>query len=107
MTYRFEAERQQHIEEYGSFLYCPKHGNLCCYMENVWETGEGCGRTPCIAEDPEYQKLQEQQQAYQQGYGQPQGYPQQQGYQSRGVDNDVDNFINLPEGGIDEELPFH
>ena len=56
--YRFETKRQQHIEEYGSFLYCPKHGNLCCYMENVWETGENCGRTPCIIEDPQYQMLQ-------------------------------------------------
>lgn len=59
LMYRFETERQQHIEEYGSFLYCPKHGNLCCYMENVWETGKDCGRMPCIVEDPEHKKLQE------------------------------------------------
>ena len=57
--YRFEAERQKHIEEYGSFLYCPEHDTLCCYMEDAWTTGEGCRRRLCLCEDPEYQKLQE------------------------------------------------
>ena len=56
--YRFEEERQKHIKEFGSFLYCPKHGNLCCYMEETWVTGRECARTPCIVEDPEYQMLQ-------------------------------------------------
>lgn len=56
--YRFEEERQQHIKEHGSFLYCPEHDALCCYMESKWETGEDCSRRPCIIEDPEYQRLQ-------------------------------------------------
>ncbi len=56
--YRFEEQRQQHIEVYGSFLYCPERDNLCCYMEEKWKTGCSCSRTPCLMEDPEYQKLQ-------------------------------------------------
>lgn len=56
--YRFEAERQQHIERYGSFLYCPKKDNYCFFMEKEWETGCACSRTPCIVDDPDYQKLQ-------------------------------------------------
>ena len=57
--YRFEEQRQQHIEEHGSFLYCPEHDTLCCYMEELWKTGKGCSRRPCLCEDPQYQELQE------------------------------------------------
>lgn len=51
--YRYENARQKHIEIYGSFLHCPKTGRLCSFMEEQWETGHECTRTPCILEDPE------------------------------------------------------
>ena len=59
--YRYEEERQQHIADYGSFLYCPEHDTLCSFMENTWETGCGCNRKPCIVEDPEYIALRKRQ----------------------------------------------
>lgn len=59
--YRFETERQQHIAEHGSFLYCPEHDTLCSFMEKTWETGCRCSRKPCIVEDPEYIALRKRQ----------------------------------------------
>lgn len=59
--YRFEEQRQQHIEEYGSFLYCPERGNLCSFMEEKWKTGCSCSRRPCILDDPEYIALRKRQ----------------------------------------------
>lgn len=59
--YRYEEERQQHIAQYGSFLFCPEHGNLCSFMEETWNTGCGCGRTPCIIDDPEDIELKKRQ----------------------------------------------
>lgn len=49
--------RKKHIEKYGSFLRCPKRGNLCMGMYTL----DGiCRRDPCFLDDPEYIKLQEQ-----------------------------------------------
>ncbi len=59
--YRFEAERQQHIAQYGSFLYCPERDVLCSYMEDTWKTGCRCSRRPCVLEDPEYISLKKRQ----------------------------------------------
>ena len=56
---RLEKEKREHIDKYGSFLFCPERDVLCSFMENVWKTGEDCGRRPCILDDPWYQKLQE------------------------------------------------
>lgn len=56
--YRFEAERQQHIAEYGSFLYCPERDSLCSFMEETWKTGCSCSHCrPCILDDPDYLAL--------------------------------------------------
>lgn len=59
--YRFEVARQRHIREYGSFLHCPKTGQLCSFMEATWETGRACSRRPCILKDPEYIALKKKQ----------------------------------------------
>lgn len=59
--YRFESERQQHIEQYGSFLYCPQRDALCSFMEEKWKTGCSCGRDECILDDPEYIALKKTQ----------------------------------------------
>ena len=55
--YPFEAERQQHIARYGSFLYCPLGDTWCSYMEEQWKTGRPCSRKPCILHDPEHIEL--------------------------------------------------
>lgn len=57
--YPYEAERQEHVKQYGSFLYCPEHETICSFMESTWKTGSRCSRTPCIKEDPEDIALQE------------------------------------------------
>lgn len=57
---RYEAERREHVLRYGSFLHCPKKSTICSKMARRWETGENCDRDPCILEDPDYIRLQEQ-----------------------------------------------
>lgn len=52
--YEYEAERQEHMKRFGQgMLYCVRRNTICAYMERVWETGQPCGRTPCIKDDPE------------------------------------------------------
>ena len=55
-----EEARRIHLETYGSILFCPKRDTLCSFMEGAWLVG--CGRTTCILDDPEYQKLKQRQQ---------------------------------------------
>lgn len=50
---RFESERQNHIAQYGSFLYCPERNVLCFFMEEKWKTGCDCRRMPCVLDDLE------------------------------------------------------
>ena len=57
MTY--EVARRMHMQQYGSFLYCADRDTLCDCMNAVWKTGRDCRRSPCILDDPEYQKLQQ------------------------------------------------
>ena len=49
--------RQQHLDKYGSMLFCPERDTLCVFMEGMYLTG--CERETCIKDDPEYQRLQE------------------------------------------------
>ena len=53
MSYKFEAERQKHMQKHGSFLYCEDRDTLCTFKEEEWETGQHCSRRPCIIDDPE------------------------------------------------------
>lgn len=57
MSFKFEAARQEHIRRYGSFLHCPERKVLCSFMEESWKTGNGCSRTPCILDDPDYIRM--------------------------------------------------
>lgn len=52
-----DREREEHMQKYGSMLFCPERETLCFYMDGMWATG--CERDGCILDDPEYQKLQE------------------------------------------------
>lgn len=52
--YPFEESRQEHIQKYGSFLYCPVRDTLCSNMEDEWKTGNKCCRQPCVLDDPDY-----------------------------------------------------
>ena len=52
-----DLSRQEHLNKYGSFLYCPKRDTLCDHMNGMWSTG--CRLARCILDDPEYQRLQE------------------------------------------------
>ena len=52
-----DLSRQEHLNKYGSFLYCPKRDTLCDHMNGMWSTG--CRMARCILDDPEYQRLQE------------------------------------------------
>ena len=52
-----DREREEHLQKYGSMLYCPERETLCFYMDGMWATG--CERDGCILDDPEYQELQE------------------------------------------------
>lgn len=49
--------RQEWLDKYGSFLFCPERDTLCVFMEGMYLTG--CERETCIKDDPEYQRLQE------------------------------------------------
>lgn len=51
-----ETIRQERIDKYGSFLYCPEWDTICSFRDT--EDGT-CGRTECLYEDPEWLKLQE------------------------------------------------
>lgn len=53
MSYKFEAERQEHMQKHGSFLYCEDRDTLCTFKEEEWRTGQRCSRRPCIIDDPE------------------------------------------------------
>lgn len=57
MTRNLEREREEHMQKYGSMLFCPERETLCFYMDGMWVTG--CERDGCILDDPEYQKQQE------------------------------------------------
>ena len=58
MTRNLEREREEHMQKYGSMLFCPERETLCFYMDGMWVTG--CERrNGCILDDPEYQKQQE------------------------------------------------
>ena len=57
MTRNLEREREEHMQRYGSMLFCPERETLCVYMDGMWATG--CEREGCILDDMEYQKLQE------------------------------------------------
>lgn len=57
MMRNLEREREEHIQRYGSMLFCPERETLCVYMDGMWATG--CEREGCILDDMEYQKLQE------------------------------------------------
>ena len=48
--------RQEWLNKYGSFLFCPERDTLCVHMDGMWMTG--CERPQCILDDPEYQILQ-------------------------------------------------
>jgi len=48
--------RQEWLDKYGSFLFCPKRDTLCQFMDGIWMTG--CERAICILDDPDYQILQ-------------------------------------------------
>lgn len=48
--------RQEWLDKYGSFLFCPERDTLCVHMDGMWMTG--CERPQCILDDPEYQILQ-------------------------------------------------
>ena len=52
-----DISRQEWLDKYGSFLYCPDRDTLCVHMDGKWPTG--CELEICIKDDPEYQKLQE------------------------------------------------
>lgn len=52
-----DREREEHMQKYGSMLFCPERETLCIYMDGMWATG--CERDGCILDDPEYQKMQE------------------------------------------------
>lgn len=52
-----DLSRQEHLNKYGSFLYCPKRDTLCDHMNGMWSTG--CRLARCILDDPEYQRLQD------------------------------------------------
>lgn len=52
-----DREREEHMQKYGSMLFCQERETLCVYMDGMWATG--CERDGCILDDPEYQKLQE------------------------------------------------
>ena len=51
-----DQARQQHLDKYGSMLYCPERNTLCSFMEGMW--GTGCEREGCILDDSDYQRQQ-------------------------------------------------
>ena len=51
-----DISRQEWLDKYGSFLYCPERDTLCVYMDGKWPTG--CELEVCIKDDPEHQQLE-------------------------------------------------
>ena len=90
-----EEARKEHLEKYGSILYCPERQTLCSFRDGMWMTG--CERESCILDDPEYQALMEKQKRFRQKQveeEQKRRLEEQEAERIRDQRNQIQNYIN-------------
>lgn len=96
-----EEARKEHLEKYGSILYCPERKTLCSFRDGMWMTG--CERESCILDDPDYQALMEKQKRFRQKQveeEQKRRREEQEAERIRDQRNQIQNYINRQQAEI-------